>query len=117
MSVANVAGGFVFVSALRGHPPGEPDAIPETTEGQARQAFDNLRALMEHLGGSLDDVVRVTVYFGNLDYRDDFHRVWMEYWPDNPPARIAVKVADANTRPGRNAHFALDAMALDPSAG
>lgn len=72
---------------------------------------------MEHLGGSLDDVVKVTVYFHDLAYRDAFHEVWMEYWPENPPARIAVQVADANTRPGRNAHFALDVLALAPEGG
>lgn len=116
MSVANVAGGFVWVSALRGHPPGRPDELPADTAGQARQAFENLRALMDHLGGSLDDVVKVTVYFDDLRYRDEFHQVWMEYWPQNPPARIAVRVADANTRPGRNAHFALDVVAVEPQA-
>ncbi len=30
----------------------------------------------------------------------------------NPPARIAVQVADANAAPGGKAHFALDVIAL-----
>lgn len=114
MSVATVANGFVFLSALRGHPPGEATAFPEGTKAQTRQAFENLRLVMEHLGGTLDDVVKVTVYFADLAYRRDFHEVWCELWPQDPPARIAVQVADANTTPGRAAHFALDVVALDP---
>lgn len=114
MSVAVRAGGFLFVSALRGHPPGRPDELPDDTAAQAEQAFENLRLLLEHVGGSLDDVVKVTVYFHDLAYRTPFHEVWMRYWPQDPPARVAVRVADANTRPGRRAHFALDVVALDP---
>jgi 2-iminobutanoate/2-iminopropanoate deaminase len=45
-----------------------------------------------------------------------FHEIWMEYFPKDPPARIATQVADANAQPGRNAHFAVDVIALDPSA-
>jgi 2-iminobutanoate/2-iminopropanoate deaminase len=40
----------------------------------------------------------------------------MEYFPKDPPARIAIQVADTNAQPGRNAHFALDVIALDPNA-
>jgi 2-iminobutanoate/2-iminopropanoate deaminase len=36
----------------------------------------------------------------------------MEYFPENPPARIAVQVADASASPSGNSHFALDVIAL-----
>lgn len=52
----------------------------------------------------------------DLKYRLLFHDVWMEYLPKDPPARIAIQVADANAQPGRNAHFALDVIAIDPGA-
>jgi 2-iminobutanoate/2-iminopropanoate deaminase len=45
-----------------------------------------------------------------------FHDVWMKYFPKDSPARNAIQVADANAQPGRNAHFALDITAIDPSA-
>lgn len=38
----------------------------------------------------------------------------MEYLPKDPPARIAIQVAGVNAQPRRNAHFALDVIALDP---
>jgi hypothetical protein len=33
-----------------------------------------------------------------------------------PSESISIQVADANAQPGRNAHFALDVIALDPNA-
>jgi hypothetical protein len=40
----------------------------------------------------------------------------MEYFSKDPPARIAIQVTDANAQPGRNAHFVLDVIAIDPKA-
>jgi 2-iminobutanoate/2-iminopropanoate deaminase len=74
--------------------------------------MENLKALLASAGASLDHVVKVTLYLQDLRYRDAFHEVWMEYFPDNPPARIAVQVTDANAAQGGNAHFALDVIAL-----
>ncbi|MSP41535.1 MAG: RidA family protein [Deltaproteobacteria bacterium] len=87
------------------------------TKEQARQAFENLKVLLAAAGAGLEHVVKVTLCLQDLKYRLLFHDVWMEYFPKDPPARIAIQVADANAQPGRNAHFALDVIAIDPSAG
>ncbi len=105
------AGGFLFFSAIRGRHPVTNKTSPDTKE-QARQAFENLKVLCEGAGVTLAHVVKVTLYLSDLKYRNDFHTVWMEYFPENPPARIAIQVADANASPGGNSHFALEVMAL-----
>jgi len=105
------AGGFLFFSAIRGRDP-QTNKISEDLRTQARQAFENLKLMLEAAGATLDDVVKVTLYLGDLHHRTVFHEIWMEYFPRNPPARIAVQVADANAAPGGNAHFALDVIAL-----
>lgn len=113
MTAGVKAGGLIFLSAIRGNRPGDRQLSDDTRE-QARQAFENIKALLEGAGGSLDHVVKVTLYLHDLKYRTPFHEVWMEYFPTNPPARIALQVADANTQPGGNAHFALDVIAVAP---
>lgn len=113
MTAGVKAGGLIFLSAIRGNRPGDRKLSDDTRE-QARQAFENIKALLEGAGGSLDHVVKVTLYLHDLKYRTPFHEVWMEYFPTNPPARIAIQVADANTQPGGNAHFALDVIAVAP---
>lgn len=105
------AGGFIFFSAIRGRDPATNTSSDDTAE-QARQAFENLKVLCEGAGITLQHVVKVTLYLTKLEYRKPFHEVWMKYFPENPPARIAVEVADASASPGGNAHFAMEVMAL-----
>ena len=105
------AGGFLFLSAIRGSHP-ETNEISDDTAEQARQALENLRVILEGTGASLRHVVKVMLYLSSLEYRKDFHEVWMEYFPEHPPARTAVEVADASAAPGGKAHFVLDVIAL-----
>jgi 2-iminobutanoate/2-iminopropanoate deaminase len=107
------AGGLMFFSAIRGNDP-QSRGWSDDTETQARQALDNLRALLEANGATLQHVVKVTLFLQKLEYRTAFHKVWMEYFPENPPARIAFEVGDANSNPNGNAHFALDVIAVAP---
>jgi 2-iminobutanoate/2-iminopropanoate deaminase len=108
------AGGFLYFSAIRGYGGGGPRSISADTKEQARQALENLKLLLQGSGATLDDVVHVTLYLHDLKYRTEFHEVWMEYFPKNPPARIAFQVADANAQPGGGAHFVLDVVAYKP---
>ena len=107
------AGGFLFLSAIRGRIPGGHDFDEDPLE-QARQALKNLEAVLRASGATLKHVVKVTLYLHDLDKRNQFHQAWMEFFPTDPPARIAIGVADANAAPGGKAHYALDVIALAP---
>jgi 2-iminobutanoate/2-iminopropanoate deaminase len=107
------AAGLLFFSAIRGNGPRGTEMSDDTKE-QARQAFENLKLLLEGAGATLDNVVKVTLYLHDLKYRQDFHTVWQEYFPENPPARTAMQVADANPAPGGKAHFLIDVIAVAP---
>ena len=106
------ANGFLFLSAVRGRHPGTGLMADDPYE-QAQQALTNLRHILEAAGATLQDVVKVTLFLSNLHHRQAFHRAWMEAFPSEPPARLAVGIADANGAPGGNAHFVLDVIALD----
>lgn len=108
-----IAGGFIFLSAIRGLHPKTREYSDDHHE-QAAQAFENIKELLAGVGATLDHVVKVTLYLTNLEDRKPFHEVWMRYFPENPPARIAVEVSDANAIPQRNAYFALDVIAVEP---
>jgi 2-iminobutanoate/2-iminopropanoate deaminase len=107
------AGGFLFLSAIRGRDP-RSNKMPDDPLEQARQALRNLEAVLAGSGATLKHVVKVTLYLHDLERRHEFHRAWMEFFPHDPPARIAVGVANANAAPGGNAHYALDVIALAP---
>ena len=107
------AGGFLFLSAIRGRDP-ETGTMVEDPLEQARRALKNLEAVLAGSGATLAHVVKVTLYLHDLKRRKEFHQAWMEFFPQDPPARIAVGIADANASPGGKAHYALDVIALAP---
>src|SRR5690242_14981311 len=80
------AGGFIFLSAIRGTYPGRGRPMSDDTKEQARQAFENIKAALAPSGATLASVVKVTLYLHDLKYRAPFHEIWMEYFPENPPA-------------------------------
>lgn len=105
-------GGMLFFSAVRG---GGPDrTMSHDTREQTVQAFTNLRLMLEGAGASLENVAKVTVYFQDLTYRAAFHAVWMETFPENPPARSAMQVVNASANPAGHAHFMMDVIAVAP---
>jgi 2-iminobutanoate/2-iminopropanoate deaminase len=85
------AGGFVFTC---GQGPRDPQTneVSEDIEAQIRQAFENLRAVLEAAGASLDGVVKVNVYLANLEDRSMLNRIFKEYFrSDAPPARVTLE--------------------------
>jgi len=107
------ANGMIYFSAIRGTTPGEDREI--SAEEESRNALENVRLLIEAAGGTLDNIVHVTLYLGDLNDRQAFHKVWMEVFPTNPPARIAVGVANASANPRGKARYALTVIATAPS--
>jgi 2-iminobutanoate/2-iminopropanoate deaminase len=60
---------------------------------QARRAMDNLKALLEASGFSMDDVVKATIYLTDLASFTDVNRVYEKYFSGNFPARSTIQVA------------------------
>ncbi len=88
-SHAVVANGFVYVS---GQGPVNPDtgSTPDGFEDQVRQAFENLRTILEAAGSGLDGVVKVNAYLTDLTRFGRFNEVYGEFFAQDPPARTTV---------------------------
>ena len=65
----------------------------KTAAEQTEQVLRNLAAVLEAAGGSLDTVVKTTVFLKNLNDFADMNAVYGRYFPKEPPARSAVEVA------------------------
>ena len=61
--------------------------------GQTRQVFANIGAVLAEAGGSLDDVVKITVFAADIRYRDAINRVRTETFSEPYPASTQVAVA------------------------
>ena len=62
-------------------------------DAQIRRVFDNLKAVAEAAGGTLNDVVRFTVYLTDLGHFAKVNEIMATYLIEPYPARAAVGVA------------------------
>jgi 2-iminobutanoate/2-iminopropanoate deaminase len=81
------AGDFVFVSGQPGIDPSTGAVPPGGFPAEARQAFINLGRVVRAAGGSMDRVVRVTVFLGSADDFAAMNELFAEFFPSAPPAR------------------------------
>ena len=86
------AGSTVYLSGQIGLEP-ESMQMAEGIEAQTRRVFDNLRAVAEVAGGSLDGMVKLTVYLTDLAHFPRINEIMAEYFRKPYPARAAVGVA------------------------
>jgi 2-iminobutanoate/2-iminopropanoate deaminase len=88
-SPAIVVGDLVFTSGQVGWVPETRD-LPEGIKAQTAQTMENLKAVLEAAGSSLDKVVKVQVYLTNMDNFPAMNEVYRGYFPTEPPARTTV---------------------------
>ena len=88
------SGSLLFCSGQIPLDPSTGEIVKDDVDGQTRRCLENLAAVCEAAGGSLDDAVRCTVYLTDMN---DFARVNEVYGSffdgAEPPARVAIGVA------------------------
>ncbi len=63
---------------------------PADFETEARLTLDNLRAVLEEAGSSMQDVLRVTIFLASIDDYAAFNRIYLEYFHPPLPARACL---------------------------
>ena len=92
-SQAIEAGGFVFVSGQIPLIPATGDLVEGSVEVQTARVLENLKAILEAAGSSLESVVKTTVYITNMDDFTKVNGIYGQYFQENPPARVCVEVS------------------------
>jgi len=67
--------------------------VGESFEAQARQVFANVQAIVEAAGGSLSDVVKVTVFLADWQDFGTMNATYAEFFSQPYPARTPVQMA------------------------
>jgi len=88
------AGGLLFVSGQLGVRPGTTELVPGGIEGETRQCLENIRAILERNGSSLERVVKCTAFLADMDEWARMNAVYRGYFPNALPARSAFGVGD-----------------------
>jgi 2-iminobutanoate/2-iminopropanoate deaminase len=93
LSTAVKVGDVVYLSGALGTKPGGGGLADGGIEGQTRQALENLKAALALAGGTMDDVVKCTVFLADVKDFAAMNTVYREFFPKDPPARSTVAVA------------------------
>ena len=84
---------LVFLSGQIPLDPATMEIVDGDFEARARRVFDNLSAVAAAAGGTLDDVVKLTVFLTDLGNFATVNAVMEDYFRKPFPARAAVGVA------------------------
>lgn len=91
---AVIAGNLIFVSGTVGIDTSTGKLVSDNFEGQAVQAFTNVKTILEEAGSSLAKTIKTTIYMVS-GFDSDFkiiNKVYSDFFPTNPPARSAPQV-------------------------
>ncbi len=83
----------MFLSGQIPLDPATGELVAGDFAARARQVFENLKAVAEAAGGTLDDAVKITVYLTDLGHFATVNEVMAAYFREPYPARAAVGVA------------------------
>ena len=91
-SQGQIIGNLIFTS---GQIPLNPETgnLETNIKVATKQSIENVRAILEQAGSSLDKVIKTTVFIDNMDNFATVNEVYGEYFKDNTPARSLVEVS------------------------
>lgn len=92
-SQAIIANGFIYTAGQVPLIPGTKTLREGGIQEQTRQALDNLKAILEAAGTSLENVVKTTVFMVDLGEFAAMNEIYAAYFTANPPARSTVQVS------------------------
>jgi 2-iminobutanoate/2-iminopropanoate deaminase len=103
------AGDTIYVAGQIPVDPRTNQIVEGDAAAQARQVFENIKAILEAAGASLDRVVKTTIFLADVNDFAARNAVYAEYFTGTLPARSTVAVA---ALPGGGAKLQVDAIAV-----
>lgn len=107
-SQAISSGNMIFTSGQLGIEPETGDFVKGTIQDETRQALNNLKAVLEAAGATLNDVVKTTVFIKDMNQFSLINEVYSEFFNEHKPARSCVEVA----RLPKDGNVEIEAIAI-----
>jgi 2-iminobutanoate/2-iminopropanoate deaminase len=107
-SQAIKANGLIFTAGQIAFDPATGQIVEGDIARQTARVLENLKAIVEAAGSSLDKAVKATVFLKDMNDFGAMNEVYTRYFPTHPPARSTVEV----TRLPRDVRVEIDLIAL-----
>ena len=108
-SQAIKANGFIFTAGQIAFDPSTGQIVEGDVGLQTARVLENLKAVVEAAGSSLERAVKATVYLKEMGDFVAMNEVYARYFPKNPPARSTVEAA----RLPREVRVEIDLVVLE----
>ena len=82
---------LLFVSGQGPRDPESMELVTESVAAQAERTLENVAAIVADSSGTLDDVVKTTVYLSDMCDYDILNEVYKTYFDEDPPARVCIE--------------------------
>ena len=86
-------GDLLFVSGQTPLDPNSMKMVEGNVQVQAERCLDNIKAILEAAGSSLDKVLKATVFIQDMDDFSKVNEVYAQYFTKDQPARSCIEVA------------------------
>jgi 2-iminobutanoate/2-iminopropanoate deaminase len=86
-----ISGGFLFVSGQASVDFKTSTFIPGSIEEETHRTLQNIKAIVEQAGASMDQVVKCTAHLQDIADFDRYNEVYATYFPGIKPARTTVQ--------------------------
>jgi 2-iminobutanoate/2-iminopropanoate deaminase len=87
-----VANGMIFTAGQVAFIPGTKNIIEGGIKAQTEQTIQNIQAILEAAGSSLDNVVKTTVFLADINDFAAMNEVYATFFSSAPPARSTVQI-------------------------
>lgn len=94
LSPAIQFGSLLFVSGQTAHDPSTQKLAAGTFQDHVRQSLENVKAVLEAAGSSMDRVLKCTVFLTDIANFQAMNEVYHGFFPSDPPARSTMAVKD-----------------------
>ena len=84
-------GDLIFVSGQGPSDPISGELQKGDLESETRRTLENVKAILEDVGSSLEQVLKVTAYLSDMDNFKAFNKIYAEYFSSKPPARTCIQ--------------------------
>ncbi len=92
-SQATKLGNLIYTSGMLPLVPASMQIVEGDVQAQTTQVLENLKALLEDAGSSLDKVIKTTVFIKDMNEFPRINEIYSKYFTSNQPSRSCVEVA------------------------
>ncbi len=86
-------GDLLFLSGQVSEDPATGEVVKDGIANQTRRILTNIKTILEAGNSSLDLVLKVRIYVSDIAHKPAMNEVYKEFFPFDPPARVAVAAA------------------------